>query len=87
MFDRATCGVQLGPCARHASVHFTCPSCGAAHDRGYVDGADTFRCLRCGYVGHGFHPDPEIDREVGVEIRTNQKWNREHDLPEGPFLP
>ena len=30
---------------------FTCPQCGAQHNRGWVDGVETFRCLRCGYVG------------------------------------
>lgn len=40
-------------------IHFKCPveTCGVEHDRGYIDGVDTFRCLRCGYVGHGFHPE------------------------------
>ncbi len=87
MYDRTTCGVDLGLCERHDCIHFTCPSCCAKHDRGYVNGVDVFECKGCGYGGHGFHPDREIDRAVGEEIRTNQKWNREHGLPEGPFHP
>jgi len=87
MFDRTVCGVDLGLCERHDCIHFTCPSCDAKHDRGYVNGVDVFRCLHCGYSGHGFHPDPAIDADVGKEIRANQVWNREHELPAGSFHP
>ena len=68
MFDRTTCGVDLGRCERHDCIHFTCPSCGAKHDRGwvgYVEGS--FRCMGCGYSGHGIHPDAEIDHAVYVD--------------------
>jgi predicted RNA-binding Zn-ribbon protein involved in translation (DUF1610 family) len=41
---------------------FLCPRCGASHSRGALDGCAVYRCLRCGYVGHGYHPDPEPDR-------------------------
>jgi rubredoxin len=68
-------------------IHFECPRCKATHDRGYFDGVDTFRCLRCGYVGHGFHPDEAIDAGIGRDIREAQKWNRDHGLPEGEFAP
>ena len=37
---------------------FTCPECGAQHDRGWVDGVETYRCLRCGYVGKDNRPRP-----------------------------
>lgn len=67
---------------------FTCPGCGASHDRGYVNGVDPiYRCLHCGYSGHGFHPDQKIDREIGREIRANQAVDRELGLGEGPFEP
>ena len=58
MFDRSVCGVDLGICEWHDAVHFTCPSCHAKHDRGYVNGTDTFRCLGCGYVGSGLSAAP-----------------------------
>ena len=58
MFDRSVCGVDLGLCERHDVIHFTCPSCHAKHDRGYVNGSDTFRCLGCGYVGLGSPAPP-----------------------------
>jgi rubredoxin len=68
-------------------IHFDCPRCGASHDRGYLNGVDIFRCLGCGYVGHGFHPDEQIDHEVGQTIREAQAINRSLGLPEGPFEP
>jgi rubredoxin len=37
---------------------FTCPECGAQHDRGWVDGVETYRCLGCGYVGTDNRPRP-----------------------------
>jgi len=78
--------VDLGWC-RCGAVHFLCPCCGARHDRGYVDGVAVFRCLSCGYTGHGFHPDHETDLAIAAEIRDNQRWNEAHGLPVGPFLP
>lgn len=68
-------------------IRFECPRCGTAHERGYINGVDTFRCLRCGYIGHGFHPDPSIDRAVGDEIREAQAWDVAHGLEPGPFEP
>jgi rubredoxin len=53
MYPREKCGGKQGKCSEHMVVHFTCPQCGAKHDRGYVDGYSTFRCLRCGYSGTG----------------------------------
>lgn len=41
-------------CARHHAEDrptFTCPKCGASHSRGPVNGADVYRCLRCGWAG------------------------------------
>lgn len=32
-----------------ARIHFVCPSCGAQHDRGFLDGVCVFRCFGCGY--------------------------------------
>lgn len=69
------------------TIEFECPRCGARHNRGYVDGVGTFRCLGCGYTGHGFHPDEETDRLLGQEIRANQAWNVAHGLEPGPFEP
>jgi len=37
---------------------FTCPECGSQHDRGWVDGVETYRCLHCGYVGKDNRPRP-----------------------------
>ncbi len=69
MYDRQVCGIDLGLCERHDCIHFTCPQCDAKHDRGYfggpmAEGGGTFRCLHCGYSGHGLHPDAEVDRGV-----------------------
>ena len=78
---------ELGPCPCGA-IHFTCPSCGARHARGWVNGVDTFRCLKCGYQGHGFHPDAEIDFIVGVELRKSVALDRslglQADFWDGP---
>ena len=63
-------------------IKFTCPRCNAQHERGYVDGVRTFRCLLCGYLGRGFHPDAEIDAEVTAAIDQANAWNRAHGLPE-----
>lgn len=32
---------------------WTCPDCGASHDRGWFPTEGSHRCLRCGYVGPG----------------------------------
>lgn len=66
-------------------IHFECPSCSARHDRGFIDGVCVFRCLRCGYQGHGFHSDPEIDRELyATHVKGNARL-RELGLPEIPL--
>jgi rubredoxin len=66
-------------------IQFKCPTCEAEHDRGFVDGVDTFRCLRCGYTGHGFHPDPEIDRALLAEHNANNMRHRQWGIPEVPL--
>lgn len=45
-------------------IWFRCPVCRARHDRGFVDGTSLFRCLGCGYQGHGFSADPKVDRAM-----------------------
>jgi hypothetical protein len=68
------------------TIHFTCPCCEAEHTRGYIDGVALFRCLRCGYQGYGFHPDPDIDRGVYLEHVEAEKWNAAHGVaPHNPF--
>lgn len=62
-------------------IHFECPNCHATHDRGMLDGVSLFRCLRCGYQGHGWHPDDEIDRAVVEEIRYGNRVNASLGLP------
>jgi hypothetical protein len=74
------CVGDYGPCKKHGCIHFACPVCGAKHNRGYVDGVSIFRCLKCGYTGHGLHPDPEIDSEVWGDIQEAEKFDREHGL-------
>lgn len=66
-------------------IRFECPTCGAGHTRGMVNGVDVFRCLRCGYMGHGFHADPEVDRSVYAEHMAANAWNRAHGIPEVPM--
>jgi Zn ribbon nucleic-acid-binding protein len=68
-------------------IHFNCPACGRSHDRGYLNGVDVFRCLGCGYVGHGFHPDEAIDAEIAKDIREAQAVNVALGLDAGPFAP
>lgn len=65
--------------------HFKCTTCGAEHRRGFLDGVSLFRCLRCGYQGHGFHPDAETDREVYAEHAANNELNRSLGIPEVPL--
>ncbi len=62
--------VELGPCDCGA-IHFTCPRCERGHSRGYVNGVDLFRCLGCGYVGHGLHPDEGVDQAAFEEAAKN----------------
>jgi len=66
-------------------IQFECPSCGAHHGRGFVDGVSLFRCLRCGYQGHGFHADPEIDRAVYADHCAANELNRSLGIPEAPL--
>lgn len=61
---------ELGPCPCGA-IHFACPRCEARHSRGYVNGVDLFRCLGCGYVGHGLHPDEDVDQAAFEEAVEN----------------
>jgi rubredoxin len=68
--------------SREARIQFECPKCGATHDRGFVNGVDTFRCLACGYAGHGFHPDPEIDRGVFLDAQEANELQKKLGLPE-----
>lgn len=63
-------------------ICFICPCCAAEHTRGYLDGVRLFRCLRCGYQGYGFHPDPEIDKSLSDEMETDNEFARKHGLPE-----
>lgn len=62
-------------------IKFTCPTCGASHTRGYANGVDAFRCLRCGYVGTknaaevvgNIRLESLLDLvETGTEHRPNQ---------------
>ena len=64
-----------------ATIKFECPCCKARHERGYVDGVSLFRCLRCGYVGHGHHPDPEIDRGVHADVLAGQAADARAGMP------
>jgi hypothetical protein len=66
-------------------ILFECPTCGAHHTRGFVNGVDVFRCLRCGYMGHGFSDDPEADRLAHEEHVENNAWNRAHGVREVPL--
>jgi hypothetical protein len=63
-------------------IYFVCPCCAAEHTRGYLDGLSLFRCLRCGYVGHGFHPDADVDRSVFLDHEAANRFARDHGLPE-----
>lgn len=66
-------------------IKFKCPSCSAEHNRGFVDGVDTFRCLACGYQGHGFHTERSIDRDCLAEHQANNRLNRQLGVPEVPL--
>lgn len=66
-------------------IQFKCPQCDATHTRGFVNGVDVFRCLGCGYMGHGFHAEPEADSAAFREHAENNTWNRAHGIPEVPL--
>lgn len=66
-------------------IQFECPTCGAKHTRGFINGVDVFRCLRCGYMGHGFHPDAETDRQLYEEHRAANAVNRAAGITEVPL--
>jgi Zn ribbon nucleic-acid-binding protein len=65
------------------AIRFVCPTCKAEHTRGYFNGVDVFRCLRCGYTGFGHHPDPEIDREIQADIKEAESWDEVHGMSSG----
>ena len=66
-------------------IHFRCHTCDAEHRRGFVNGVDVFRRLRCGYTGHGFTADTESDKLAYREHQENNAWNRAHGIPEVPL--
>lgn len=66
-------------------IHFVCPNCDATHDRGCVDGVSIFRCLKCGYQGHGFDTDLENDAAVFAEHQQANATNRALGIPEVPL--
>lgn len=66
-------------------IKFQCPVCTAEHTRGFVDGVDTFRCFGCGYMGHGFHPDPATDRDCLAEHHANNALNAAVHVPLVPL--
>ncbi len=66
-------------------IRFQCPCCGARHDRGFVDGVSLFRCFGCGYQGHGFHPDPGVDKSVYADHLAANALNRAAGVPEVPL--
>lgn len=68
-----------------SGIHFQCPACNAEHWRGFLDGVSLFRCLRCGYQGHGFHPDSDIDRDVYADHVEANAISRALGLPETPL--
>lgn len=67
------------------TVRFECPVCHVTHRRGFVDGVSVFRCLSCGYQGHGFHPDAAIDEDVYQQHCESNAWNRSRGIPEVPL--
>jgi Zn ribbon nucleic-acid-binding protein len=52
-----------------------------------MNGVDTFRCLKCGYNGHGFHPDANIDQSVFEEERANNDLDRKMGVMLVPSWP
>jgi predicted RNA-binding Zn-ribbon protein involved in translation (DUF1610 family) len=45
-----------------AGPTFACPTCGSSHDRGAIDGVNTYRCLKCNYIGEPRSATPEPPR-------------------------
>lgn len=81
--NAATCNADRADLVTgEAPIRFACPGCNAQHDRGYLNGVDLFRCLGCGYVGHGHHPDAEADRAIHLDIAAANEVNRSLGLPE-----
>ena len=76
---------EPGQAPDRTGIHFHCPVCDAEHWRGFVDGVSLFRCLRCGYAGHGFHGDPTIDREIYADHCAANAINRSLGLSETPL--
>jgi len=66
-------------------IKFKCPTCHAEHARGFLDGVSLFRCLRCGYQGHGFNSDPEVDRLVFLDHQEANAISRSLGIPETPL--
>jgi rubredoxin len=66
-------------------IHFKCPCCGAEHTRGFIDLVSVFRCLKCGYMGYGFHPDKTIDEAVFADHEQGNAFNRAHGIDEVPL--
>jgi Zn ribbon nucleic-acid-binding protein len=66
-------------------IVFKCPTCEAAHTRGFINGVSLFRCLRCGYQGHGFHSAPDIDRLVLADHEGGNAISRSLGIPETPL--
>jgi hypothetical protein len=56
---RARVAEALRNATQDQVLRFICPVCQAQHDRGFVNGVDVYRCLRCGYTG----TDNEARRE------------------------
>ncbi len=65
--------------------HFQCPTCGAEHRRGFVDGISLFRCLGCGYQGHGFSADRDIDAAIYADHLAANAHLRSSGLEEVPL--
>ena len=66
-------------------IMFKCPTCDAEHTRGFLDGVSLFRCLKCGYQGHGFHSDPKIDRQVFADHEAANTISRSLGIAETPL--
>lgn len=66
-------------------IKFECPTCGAVHDRGFLDGRSLFRCMKCGYQGHGLHSDPDIDRAMMLDHEEANAFHRARGIPEVPL--
>lgn len=71
-------------------IEFTCPTCGAQHNRGYVNGVDTFRCLKCGYVGprdvNTAPSSPMADRIAQLTADLFARDNRISELTEAASI-